>query len=65
MKTNEVKQFIPERYFLWTIREILEIGNRPDMVKTCETFQDKCQKKLPSQQLYDFIKFHKKYIFNR
>ena len=65
MKANEVKQFVPERYLLWTIREILEIGIRSDMVKTCETFQDKFQNKLPFHQLYDFIKLHKKYVINR
>ena len=60
-----MKQFLPERYLLWTIREILEIGNRPDMVKTCENLQDKFQKKLLFHQLYDFIKKKKKYICNR
>ena len=64
-KTNGVKQFVPKLYLLWTIREISEIANGSDMVKTCETFQDKFQKKLTFRQLYDFIKFHKQYIFNR
>ena len=65
MKTNGVKDFIPKCYLLWTIREILEIANGSDMVKTCETFQDKFQKKLTFRQLYDFIKFHKECILNR
>ena len=40
------KEFIPKHYVLCTIREILQIADGPDMVKTCETFQVKFQKKL-------------------
>ena len=56
---------MPKRYLLWTIREIFEIVNGSDIIDSCETFQDRFQKKLTFRQLYDFLKFHKEYIFNR
>ena len=65
VKTYGVKQFIPKRYLLWTIREIFEIVNGSDIIDSYDTFQDRFQKKLTFRQLYDFLKFHKEYIFNR
>ena len=49
---------------LFTLDNQRNFGNQK-RVKTCETIQDKFQKKLTFRQLYDFIKFHKDYIFNR
>ena len=65
VKTYGVKQFIPKGYLVWTIRENFEIVNGSGIIDSCETFQDRFQKKLTFRQMYHFLKFHKKYIFNR
>ena len=64
---NKVRKFAQKRYFLWTIREILEIINGSKLLDSSEgeNFCFKFGKDITFRQLYDVMKRHKEYIFNK
>ena len=64
---NKVRKFAQKRYLLWTMREILEIINGSKLLESSEgdNFCFKFGKDITFRQLYDVMKRHKAYIFNK
>ena len=65
-KANGGRQYLQKRYFLWSLREVLDImnGNFLEDVIT-ETYEKRFGKKLQFALFYRFVKMHKEYIYNR
>ena len=56
-----------KRYLLWNLKDLHEIANgNPYLIEGSESmsFQDEFSERLQFNQLYDFIKKNKMYIFN-
>ena len=67
-KFNKVKNLAQKRYLLWTIRDIMDIINGSKTVQSdapSDSFEAKFGKKMTFHQLYDLLKRHKQYVFNR
>ena len=66
-KENGKSKFVPIRYLLWTIRDLLEILNGCSLVIQSETddFPKIFEKELTFRQLYKFLKQHKEFVFNK
>lgn len=57
--------FKQKLYLLWNIKDVLNIANGSGKIKVPDTFFHKFEKELTFSQLYDFLKAHKEYAFNK
>ena len=66
-KENGKSKFVPIRYLLWTLRDLLEMVNGCSLVVEdgFDSFSDIFLKKLTFRQLYHFIKSRKQFVYNR
>ena len=66
-KKNGVKTYEQKRYLLWKIRDIHDILNGGELIGqgNNDSFSDTFGRKLKFTLLYEFLKDHKEYIFNR
>ena len=66
-KENGKSKFVPIRYLLWTIRDLLDIINGCSGMVQNETddFSTIFDKNLTFRQLYKFLKEHKEFVFNK
>ena len=64
-KVDGEKVFKQKLYLLWNIRDVLDIANGSGKIKVPDTFFRKFEKALTFSQLYDFLKVHKEYAFNK
>ena len=52
-------------YLLWTLRDLFEIVNGSGKIKLDDTFFKRFGKEITFSQLYDFLKAHKEYAWNK
>lgn len=52
-------------YLLWNLRDILEIANGTGKIEIANSFNQTFDKLLRFSQLYDFLKAHKEYSYNK
>ena len=65
-KVGGISQYVQKQYLLWTLRDLLDIINGNAMaVRANENFESVFLEKMSFGQLYQFVKSHKQYIFNR
>ena len=66
-KENGESKFVPIRYLLWTLRDLLDMINGCPLVaqEKFDGFVDIFDKKLTFRQLYNFVKSRKYFVFNR
>lgn len=64
-KVDGEKVFKQKLYLLWNIKDVLNIANGSGKIKVPDTFFHKFEKELTFSQLYDFLKAHKEYAFNK
>ena len=65
-KINGERAYVQKRFLLWTIRDIVDIANGINgEVSEMEFFSNVFESKLTFVPLYNFLKSHKQYIFNR
>ena len=66
-KENGKSKFVPIRYLLWTLRDLLDMINGCPLVaqEKFDGFVDIFDKKLTFRQLYNFVKSRKYFVFNR
>ena len=65
-KENGEKQYVQKRYLLWPLKDIVETANNNLLnIGMIETFKDHFGKKIPFSQLYNFIRSHKEYVYNK
>ena len=66
-KENGKSKFVPTRYLLWTLRDLLDMVNGCSLVVEdgFDSFCDIFEKKLTFRQLYHFIKSRKQFVYNR
>ena len=63
-KENDQRKYLQKWYLLWNIRDLLEIANGRGDIDD-DSFQSKFNKKITFRQLYNFLKEHKEYKFNK
>ena len=59
-KVNGERKQLPKQYLLWTLRYLLDIINGAE-----SNFESTFSEKLTFSQLYDFIKTHQQFIYNK
>lgn len=65
-KVDGERKYLQKRYLLWNLRDLLEVANGSDLLhEEGNTFTAKFGKKLKFSQLYQFLKLHKEYKWNR
>ena len=66
-KVEGERKYMPRQYLLWTLRDLLEIinGTHELVLQSCSNFVSSFSEKLTFSQLYDFIKTHKQFIYNK
>ena len=65
-KENGEKQYVQKRYLLWPLKDIVETANNnPLNIGMMDTFEDHFGKKISFSQLYNFIRSHKEYVYNK
>ena len=66
-KLDGVKQYEQKRYFLWPLRDILDIlnGSGESVVNESETYTKRFAEKLTFSLFYKFIRVHKEYVFHK
>ena len=66
-KENGKSKFVPIRYLLWTLRDLLDMINGCPLVaqEKFDGIVDIFDKKLTFRQLYNFVKSRKYFVFNR
>ena len=64
-KINGERQYAQKRYLLWNLRDLFEIINGNQLNTDVETFVTKFGERLRFSQLYELIKCHKEYVFNK
>ena len=52
-------------YLLWNLRDIIDIANGTGKIEIANSFIQTFNKSLTFSQLYDFLKTHKKYSYNK
>ena len=62
-KVHGEQKYLSRQYFLWTLKDLLDIinGNELHSSNFVSTFSEK----LTFSQLYDFIKSHKQFVYNK
>ena len=63
-KLDGVKQYEQKRYFLWPLRDVLDVWNG-SVVNQSETYTERFAGKLAFSMFCNFIKMHKGYVFMR
>ena len=66
-KLDGTKQYEQKRYFLWPLRDILDIlnGSGENVVNQSETYTERFAEKLTFSMFYKFIKRRKEYVFHK
>ena len=64
-KVDGEKVYKQKSYLLWNTRDILDIANRSGKIEISDSFHLKFEKKLTFSQMYDFLKAHKEYSYNK
>ena len=64
-KLNGESTLVQRRYLLWTLGEIVDILNDLPSTGTVGSIFSKFSKKISFRQLYDFVKNHPEFVFNR
>ena len=66
-KKDGVKVYEQKRYLLWKIRDLHEIANGGSVIEEAggDSFSNAFGRPLKFALLYDVLKLHKEYIFNR
>ena len=62
-KVDGERKYLPRQYLLWTLKDLLDIINGSELhsSKFVSTFSEN----LSFYQLYDFIKSHKQFVYNK
>ena len=65
-KVDGERKYLPRQYLLWTLKDLLDIINGSELHSSnfVSTFSEKSEKLIFSQ-LYDFIKSHEQFIYNK
>ena len=64
-KVNGESTFVQRCYLLWTLGKIVDVLNGLPSTGTVWSFFSKWSKKISFRQLYDFVKNHPEFVFNR
>ena len=66
-KKDGVKVYKQKRYLLWKIRDLHEITNGGSVIEEAggDSFSNAFGRPLKFALLYDVLKLHKEYVFNR
>ena len=66
-KIDGERQYLPRQYLLWSLKDLHDIlnGTSASIGQAPQNFQTTFSEKLTFSQLYDFIKNHKQYIYNK
>ena len=65
-KINGERKYLSRQYLLWTLRDLLDIVNgSSESLQNSQSFVSTFSEKLTFSQLYDFIKGHKQFIYNK
>ena len=66
-KIDGEREYLPRQYLLWSLKDLYDIlnGTSASIGQAPPNFQTTFSEKLTFSQLYDFIKNHKQYIYNK
>ena len=66
-KIDGERQYLPPQYLLWPLKDLHDVlnGTSASIGEAPPNFQTTFSEKLTFSQLYDFIKNHKQYIYNK
>ena len=64
-KENRERIYKQRLYLLWNLRDITDIANGTSKIETANFFIQTFNKSLTFSQLYDFLKAHKEYSYNK
>ena len=67
-KINGERNYLPRQYLLWTLQDLLDIANGSSeslSLQNSQSFVSTFSEKLVFFQLYDFIKSHKQFVYNK
>ena len=66
-KVDGERQYLPRQHLLWSLKDLHDILNETSVLigQAPPNFQTTFSEKLTFSQLYDFIKNHKQYIYNK
>ena len=62
-KVDGERKYLPRQYLLWTLKDLLDIINGSELHSS--NFVSTFSEKLSFSQLYDFIKNHKQFVYNK
>ena len=62
-KVDGERKYLPRQYLLWTLKDLLDIINGSELHSS--NFVSTFSEKLSFSQLYDFIKSHKQFVYNK
>ena len=62
-KVDGEQKHLPRQYLLWTLKDLLDIINGSELHSS--NFLSTFSEKLSFSQLYDFIKSHKQFVYNK
>lgn len=64
-KKDGESQYTQVRYLLWNLQDLLDILNGCAMTESGESFQARFSKKISFRQMYEFVKSHREFVFNK
>ena len=64
-KENGERIYKQKLYLLWNMRDIIDIANGTGKIEIANSFIQTFNKSLTFSQLYDFLKAHKEYSYNK
>ena len=64
-KENRERIYKQRLYLLWNLRDIIDIANRTRKIETANSFIQTNNKSLTFLQLYNFLKAHKEFSYNK
>ena len=62
-KVDGEPKYLPRQYLLWTLKDLLDMINGSELHSS--NFVPSFSEKLSFSQLYDFIKSHKQFVYNK
>ena len=62
-KVDGERKYLPRQYLLWTLKDLLDIINDSEL--HFSNFVSTFSEKLSFSQLYDFIKSHKRFVYDK
>ena len=62
-KVDGERKYLPRQYLLWTLKDLQDIINGSELRSS--NFVSTFSEKLSFSQLYDFIKSHKQFVYNK